>query len=343
MADPLSRRISFAIPTFKSIEFLAQALEAPLASNLVTNVAICDDRTPGLSVRRLLVQVLSTLDGSGFRLVNQTTVKTGQFSGYILNVSRRGSTGSLRKQITVVQQRSNRGAFLNKLLALDLCTEEWAFLLDGDNFVETALIESLGTAPETEKTTIYCPASLMLTRATSGRSTLERPYDQLFGVQVLLERRLNIAFFSGLLSSQNRETYRAASFFLNTGNFFVHRRSYVDTVSKRLSSALTGARSSDALAFASIWLESGGAFSLMKNQRYFHRLHDASYWSVSPSEKELGDFVHNITSHKTSNANRGATHILLALVLSVGILKWARERVGTVGHAVKNRFRVFRS
>ncbi len=343
MVEPARRRISFAIPTFKSTEFLPQALEAPLSSNLVTNVTICDDKTPGLSVRRLLDRVMSTLGYSGFQLVNQTPVNTEQYSGFMLEVSPQGPTLLLRKRITVVQQRSNRGAFLNKLLALELCSEEWAFLLDGDNFVETALIESFGTAPEPEKTTIYCPASLVLIRAASGRSTLERPYHQLFGVQALLERRLNIAFFSGLLSSQNRETYRTASFFLNTGNFFVHRSSYVDTVSKRLSPAFTGARSADVLAFAALWLESGGTFYLMKNQRYFHRLHEASYWSVNPSESQLSDFVQSITSHKTSTANWGATQALLALMLSVGFLKWASERAGTVGQAVKNRFRRSRS
>ena len=168
------------------------------------------------------------------------------------------------KKIVYYRNDINQGPLINKYLAIKRCKNSWVFLLDSDNAIQdpaefTEILQNLTL----EKNTIYCPAV--------GAS--------------------NYNFFKDIIDKENIGDYiRSKRFkmFLNNGNFFVPRKTYVEifeNIKERDFNTLSGCKKSmDVLFFNYHWIKAGGRLKVVEDLKYYHRSRKNGNWITHKEE-----------------------------------------------------------
>lgn len=280
---------SVAITTFQNHDFLRQCLPPLLESDAVREIVVsddCSDNERWTHARELIVGAASD---AGFEPAVPRTGATLENPGDIdsitqIEVLREGKA----KSLVLSRNASNLGGFRNKFVGVSACTQEWVLVLDADNIVEPPALRALASITDPQSDQVYCAPRLKLFSQESHNSSprILGIKSQLAVPRFLSKTELTGHFFSRLLTRHSRYSRAQASFFLNTGNFLVHRSRYIETLRHRFEDRTFDPGAACSIAFATPWLIGGGSFLFVNGFEYSHRLHSRSYWVESSSRKK---------------------------------------------------------
>jgi len=291
------KNITVAIPFYNSIQYLEDAIRIPLFDDRVDEILICDDRSSDEEYYSLLESISFLLNGykmsydPNFRLISDynaedyidnsikhTTEVPENIYGaaasiYLLTAK---DVSQQSKKIKVIRNEQNLGGFKNKYKVVKESKNEWVYLLDSDNFLVDGSISALYNIDWDDKT-CYCPSVPIMERKEGYRAWDDwnhrrfgyEPFD-LKGVQNFfqLEEQLSNQVGCGL----------GVNGFLNTGNFFVNRDHYVESLKDATEDPSVNPHAADVIAFSYYWLTNQGKFRVLPNLYYFHRIRDDSFW-----------------------------------------------------------------
>lgn len=154
-------------------------------------------------------------------------------------------------KVRVVRNVKNFDCYKNKVLAVTRCKNEWVVLFDSDNTITTSYLDALYKLPHWKTDTFYCP-------------TFAKPH---FDYRNLTGMRMNRSNVSSCASLKGFDCA------LNTANYFVPRRNYVDVWDDSLDP-----HTSDTIFQAFNWLKAGGQLEFVQGLEYFHRVHEGSHY-----------------------------------------------------------------
>lgn len=169
-------------------------------------------------------------------------------------------------KVRLILNKTNLGGFVNKYRAVESSSNDWVYLLDSDNHPTENTLSVIQSLEETLcESVIYCPEKLILHH--DNQPPLKEVVCD-FGEDLIDAQKVK-----HLLENNVEWT----DWFLNTGNYLLHRENYCTFVGKHF---LTNENpyAADVIAAAYYWLKSGGSFHIVKGWEYYHRLRNDSYW-----------------------------------------------------------------
>jgi glycosyltransferase involved in cell wall biosynthesis len=168
-------------------------------------------------------------------------------------------------KVKIYRNEKNLGAFKNKYLAVSKSTNEWVYLLDSDNyFFDNSLDVVKNIKPQRGR--YYSPSQLHLVDSGLDPTLNGKVVKYDFGVvdvdkaKMLLQ--LNIGEFEWLI---------------NTGNFFIHRDDYIESMMDVYNNPEYPYFEADAIVFCYNWLKKGNTIEVVDSLWYNHRLRSNSY------------------------------------------------------------------
>lgn len=292
------KNITVAIPFYNSVRYLEDAIRIPLFDDRVDEILICDDRSSDEEYYSLLESISFLLNGyklsydPNFRLIGDynaedyidnsirhstevpENIQGAAASVYLLTAK---DVSEQSKKIKVIRNKENLGGFRNKYKVIKESKNEWVYLLDSDNFLVDGSISALYNV-EWDSKTCYCPSVPIMERKEGYRAWDDwnhrcfgyESFD-LKGVQNFfqLEEQLSNQVGCGL----------GVNGFLNTGNFFVNKNHYVESLKDATEDLSVNPHAADVIAFSYYWLTNQGKFQVLPDLYYFHRIRKDSFWN----------------------------------------------------------------
>jgi glycosyltransferase involved in cell wall biosynthesis len=165
------------------------------------------------------------------------------------------------KKVKLFRRNVNWGAFANKLQAVELCSSDWVILLDYDNTLLPAYLNSLFNIEAWDERTIYC----------SAYAYPSFDFRQDLGGKII---DLNLA--ASMIESQSFN-----GVFFNDGNYFLNRKRFLDCAKPFWNYVVAA---SDVIFANYLWLSSSNTLTVLRDSRYIHRVHGESTWLNSSKE-----------------------------------------------------------
>lgn len=160
------------------------------------------------------------------------------------------------QKVRVIRQAENRGMMENKKDAIGLMNYSWGIILDSDNTFGVDYLDALFKEPFFITNCIYCPE-------------WARPnFDYRAFSNITITRKNVNDFLPKPMFEQN----------LNTGNYFVHRDTYL-----KFYEYNKDIKETETLYFAYNWLKHGNAFKIVNGMQYDHLVHSNSGWLKNAS------------------------------------------------------------
>lgn len=176
---------------------------------------------------------------------------------------------STHPKIKVYRNETNVGAFKNKYLAVSKSTNEWVYLLDSDNYFFDNSLEVVKNI-NTQRGKYYSPSKLHLVDDGLDPKLDGKIIKYDFGSVDSIDA--NNA--KELLKSEFWEEF---CWLINTGNFFVHRDDYIESMKNVYEDLNYPYFEADAIVFCYNWLKKGNSIEIIQNLWYNHRLRVNSY------------------------------------------------------------------
>jgi len=173
------------------------------------------------------------------------------------------------QKIKVYRNETNVGAFKNKYLAVSKSTNEWVYLLDSDNYFFDNSLEVVKNI-NTQRGKYYSPSQLHLVDDGLDPKLDGKIIKYDFGSVDSIDA--NNA--KELLKSEFWEEF---CWLINTGNFFVHRDDYIESMKNVYEDLNYPYFEADAIVFCYNWLKKGNSIEIIQNLWYNHRLRGNSY------------------------------------------------------------------
>jgi len=168
-------------------------------------------------------------------------------------------------KIKIYRNDKNLGAFKNKYLAVSKSTNEWVYLLDSDNyFFDNSLEVVKNIKPQRGR--YYSPSQLHLVDDGLDSSLNGKVVKYDFGI-------VDATKAKSLLQSGIGEF----EWLINTGNFFIHRDDYIESMKDVFNDPTYPYFEADAIVFCYNWLKRGNIIEVVDNLWYNHRLRSNSY------------------------------------------------------------------
>ena len=169
-------------------------------------------------------------------------------------------------KIKIYRNQTNLGAFKNKYLAVSKATNEWVYLLDSDNyFFDNSLDVVKDISPQ--RGTYYSPSQLHLVDDGLDSSLNGR----------IIKYEFESVDANAAKSLLKSDSWEAFGWFINTGNFFVHRDDYIESMKDIFENPAYPYFEADAVVFCYNWLKKGNKIEVVKDLWYNHRLRSNSY------------------------------------------------------------------
>ena len=273
------KNITVAIPFYNSSQYIEDAIRIPLMNDMVDEILICDDHSSDSEYRNLLTLIDSIKNGREISYdVNSSLMNENHGGCYevVLELTK-VNLSQQAKKIEVIRNDINIGGFRNKYHAVSQAKNDWVYLLDSDNFLIECSIPSLYNISDWDESVCHCPSVPIMQRRDTWRSWDDwnhrrfgyKPFD-LKGVQRFfdVEKQFSTTMGCGL----------GVNGLLNTGNFFVNRDRYVNSLEDAFNDNSVEPYAADVVAFSYYWLINGGKFQIIPDLYYFHRIHDDSFW-----------------------------------------------------------------
>lgn len=168
------------------------------------------------------------------------------------------------KKIKIVRNEFNLGMYRNKINSIKQAKNDWLILLDSDNTITKAYLDSIFFVKNWDKNEMFCPSFAW----------------PLINNEELSGKRYDFSVVRELLIHNSK---RIKSF-LNLGNFFVNRDSFVAIMNNYLNIVPFAA---DSIFINYCWISNGGTIYIPKNCRYIHRVNLDSTWKIQNMESVI--------------------------------------------------------
>lgn len=207
-------KISFCLTNFNRVEFLFRSFAQIIDDERIGEIIISDDAS--------LLEIFERVK-KGVEQLNNPKIK-------------------------LFRNQYNQGVYMNKMLSVQLASNEYCVVADSDN--------------------IY------------GEDFLDRIYEKVWNKDVIFSPVLarpvfNFTHFSGItISKENIKecmTMPKSETITNLMNFFVNRNSYLEVFDDKHEPW-----GSDSIYFFYLWIKSGRKFYCMPNLQYTHEVHPGS-------------------------------------------------------------------
>lgn len=174
-------------------------------------------------------------------------------------------TYSDHPKVKIYRNDTNLGAFKNKYLAVSKSLNEWVYLLDSDNyFFDNSLEVVKNIKPQRGR--YYSPSQLHLLDDGLDSSLNGKVVKYDFGV-------VDANKAKSLLQSGIGEF----EWLINTGNFFINRDDYIESMKDVFNDPNYPYFEADAIVFCYNWLKKGNTIEVVDDLWYNHRLRSNSY------------------------------------------------------------------
>lgn len=273
------KKITISIPFYNSSKYIEDAIRLPLLDSRVDEILICDDCSTDYEYNNLLNIIGEFLNGKelsfdpNYNLIPEQNNKSKKNIIHMTGMD----VSEEAKKIRVIRNDKNLGGFLNKYNVVKESKNDWVYLLDSDNFLIDSSITSLYTCDWDPKVCYY-PNVLIMER----RDNILRQWDdwnhRRFGYELIDMKKIKELILIEEHLIQKNQCGLGVSGFLNTGNFFVNKDSYIKCFKNILGQNIE-TYAADVIAFSYYWLNFGNYFKIIPELYYYHRLRSDSYWS----------------------------------------------------------------
>lgn len=151
-------------------------------------------------------------------------------------------------KVVLLRNKENLGMSRNKMVAIERAKMDYCIIFDSDNVITPEYLKILS---------VFNRYPNVINMPSSGGDGLD------------FSRLSN--WYISKANVKKALKYPEAAMMLNTCNYCVHRESYLKTY--EYDASVLG---SDTVWFNYLWLKKGGAFVVVPDLTYFHRVHTAS-------------------------------------------------------------------
>jgi glycosyltransferase involved in cell wall biosynthesis len=173
-------------------------------------------------------------------------------------------------KIKIFVNTERLGAFRNKEAAVHHATNEWAALIDSDNFAPDSYFEAWANHVRTHPilpSIVYAPSRTIPTNGHDG-----------FDYRSFIGKELTKQTY-GIL-----KVHPMMECLINTGNYIINRQFYLDSTDPTYSSFFTTVNAWEAKLRTWLLLNKGATFVFPANLEYYHNVHDGSLYLNTASE-----------------------------------------------------------
>lgn len=271
--------ITVAIPFYNSVDYIEDAIRLPLFDSRVSEIIINDDCSNDDQYEQLVYKINSLLNDEeisydvNFNLIsdNNSNARPSVFYMTSQNVSEQA------KKIVVYRNEKNLGGFVNKYETIKKSNNEWVYLLDSDNFMVDCSIPALYNIEEWDEKICYCPSVPIMERKDAWRAWDDWNHRR-FGYEPLDLKKIQLLFQVDSNFHSKHNCGLGVNGFLNTGNFFVNRSSYLSILEQPIQDGIEP-YAADVIAFSYYWLTTGNMLQIVPDLYYYHRLRSDSFWN----------------------------------------------------------------
>lgn len=160
-----------------------------------------------------------------------------------------------QKPMHIRLRPQNCGAFRTKVDAVEAASEDWVLILDSDNTAFKGYLDALARLPALNPQTVYC-------------SPWAFPH---FSFHALAGKSLDYDSAAELV----RSGFLRRVYFINDGNYLVHRATYLNVLRPYLGIE-TGA--ADVMTANYLLLSAGCKLQVLSSGAYHHRIEGSSFW-----------------------------------------------------------------
>jgi len=173
-------------------------------------------------------------------------------------------------KIKIFVNAERLGAFRNKEEAVRRATNEWAALIDSDNFAPLSYFEAWISYIQTHPmapSIVYAPSRTIPINGHNG-----------FDYRDFIPCALTKQTYGTL------KDHRMMECLINTGNYIVHRQFYLDSSDPAYAHFFTTVNAWEAKLRTWLLLNKGGTYVFPANLEYYHSVHDGSLYLNTASE-----------------------------------------------------------
>jgi glycosyltransferase involved in cell wall biosynthesis len=297
----MKRKITVVIPFYNSAKYIEDAIKIPLLDKRVDEIIINDDKSDNFEFNSLLnkIKKLKKIKKISFDLkicnLNNKLSKLNMPDSLMTQIDI-----SLQiKKIKIFRNKKNMGAFSNKFLAVAKSKNKWVYLLDADNYLIENSISAIFNIKKWDRKICYCPNVQI--RNVQGR------WDH-WNHRKFNYMNLNLKKIQDLFNLEDKYIKKfdiglGINGFLNNGNFFINKNTYLKTLSNPIKKNVSPG-ASDVIAFSYYWLLSKYSFKIIPELYYFHRLRTDSYWNINTKLSNIEKLNRKIDILKNKFKNR---------------------------------------
>lgn len=218
--------ISLAIPTYNRSRFLWDSIKASIDCDFIGEIVIHDDFSSDNEYHNIF-----------------------EIASKIKN-----------KKIKIFRNNKNRGAFVNKYLAISKCSFEWVYLFDSDNWFDKSINDIISKIDYSKSDTCYVEEKLF---ATDGNIVNFNYEDKIIDLK----------------AAKNYIKNRVSNFdwFLNNGNFIVNKKTYLKSQKIFFDKKIYHG-TIDVFLFSYYWFMSNNKYEIVEGLYHHHRIHENSYF-----------------------------------------------------------------
>ncbi len=244
-------KISVAIPTFNSSNYLTMCINSVFKNKVVNEIVIHDDYSDVENYNKIL------------KIANDFDKKI---------------------DIRVIRSKKNYGAFINKYNNIKECSNELIYQLDSDNASYLNLDPIIDEIfEEDESKNLYIPSKIYQFYKNPKRSKFLSRFNKKYQV---IYTHGDFVFTNDEIKSEinNLDKFtvdKNINWVLNSGNFICNKNQFITTISDKIDFDIRYPL--DAVAISYFWIENEGIIKTLKNLYHFHRKRSDS---VSFTESE---------------------------------------------------------
>jgi len=239
-------KISVAIPTYYSSKFIEDTISPFLTHSIVDEIIITDDSEDKNEFNKLTNEVHKVLQNSLIK-------------------------------VRLLKNKKKLGGFKNKYFAISETNNEFVYQIDSDNIANNKFLKFIGKTDEHvfDKETLYLPSKIYLFKNYKYESFYKPSNKIIFSrkSKIITPNYLQNALNEG----NNFVKHKNVNWFLNTGNPFFYKNSYLVNLEKGLASS-EKELSACSIALSYFWVSTGNNICMSSFLSHYHRQHKDSYW-----------------------------------------------------------------
>jgi hypothetical protein len=186
-------------------------------------------------------------------------------------------------KVKIYRNKENIGALKNKYHTVKLASNDWVYLLDSDNFINSKCLKKLIKFRNFRKDFYYSPSKLVLQDIN-----LEKKLNNKHIIYNFPKKIIDFKTARSLL----RDNLKYFNWFLNTGNFFVNKKKYLDCLEMIFRNKNLTSLEADAFVFSYFWLKSGNKIEILDFLYYYHRMRKESYSFHKNNSKSMEKYLY---------------------------------------------------